>query len=1151
MKSLFRNWWLVTGLAALAGIVILALLLPIFMSSWRPLWVRLAWVGVVLLSWGTAGLWRRHRLRIAAQAIADQLDDPVRDENDALATRMREALAKLKDASAGKRDYLYSRPWYVIIGPPGAGKTTALLNSGLRFPVSDAALKGVGGTRNLDFWFADEAVLVDTAGRYTTQDSDRAVDEGGWRHFLTRMARIRPLQPINGVIVAIGIDEVLAGDVRAIDRHANAIRARLAEMRSALHVRVPVYLCLTKADLILGFEAFFADLDADGRRAVLGATLALDEADKQGVASSVTAQFDKLCGRMFERLPKRLQEETDPARRSLIQGFPTQMSSLRARVDRLVEGIAPASMPVPGSGLLRGIYLTSGVQFGSPLDRILGAVSHSYAVRDTSSMGVGKGRAYFINRLLGDVILAEPGLPQRDPHMLARQRLTTLGGMGALAFVTLAGLVLLGTSFGRNKALQLALLTDTQAIAQTTRASGIDLVEVSGSDPDFEQILPVLQALRSLPHGYADQKAGGPPLSMRFGLYQQGHARSAEQAYLVALQRILLPRLLLQAEKQLQRDAGQPMQLYQPLKAYLMLGGRGPLNRNAVRNWVIDNWETTSLAGPDRMDIRAQLVPHLDAMLADPQFGRIWPKGVAPLDGALIASSRATLGTLSLSERAYALLRQKTDILNRPAWRVAALMGTGDARAFANGAQLLQMEVPWLFTREGYRQGYQVSLQTVQVDLARDLWVFGKDAQTATTRAQMANAHSGIAALYARDYIAAWDTVVAAPQPADYFADVGAFGAFSKTPSAWKLLLLEARKNAMLPALGKAGGPSLPGGMQRLAAAQARVLPSQGVDAGQTIEAHFRPLAVFVGDGRAVAPIDGFIEAIRKAVSARSAADAIGAGSGSVAVQGQFATAIGDVVTSGVVAPPQLQPFITKAQQAGRGAATRSAQGAVTQEYAQSILPACRALVNDHYPFFGDARAEADNGAMLRVFGANGEIDRFVETRLKPLLDMSGPVWRWRSDDPVAASFDPSSAEHFQQAARIRDLIATGFTIRIVGAGFSRQVNSAEFSSGGVAQKLAAGGADIRPLTWNIGALPEAALILFDGNREVQRFGAQGVWALFRLIDAAQKENAGATAFRANFVRGEHSATFRIQLPGTDNPFGRGGIWSFRCPARL
>ena len=175
MNSILFNWWLLTGLAAILIAVLLALVLPLVAPFLRPWWVRLILAAAVALVWGIFAVLRILKGRKASAEIAEELAAPSAGdlEAEALSGRMRTALAGLKDASGSRRDYLYSRPWYVIIGPPGAGKTTALLNSGLRFPFSDSALQGVGGTRNLDVWFADEAVLVDTAGRYTTQPEDQ------------------------------------------------------------------------------------------------------------------------------------------------------------------------------------------------------------------------------------------------------------------------------------------------------------------------------------------------------------------------------------------------------------------------------------------------------------------------------------------------------------------------------------------------------------------------------------------------------------------------------------------------------------------------------------------------------------------------------------------------------------------------------------------------------------------------------------------------------------------------------------------------------------------------------------------------------------------------------------------------------------------
>jgi type VI secretion system protein ImpL len=99
-------------------------------------------------------------------------DELVQAELGELKGKLKEAMGALRKSKMGRQS-LYELPWYVMIGPPGAGKTTAIVNSGLQFPLGDAlgkeAIGGVGGTRNCDWWFTNNAVMIDTAGRYTTQ----------------------------------------------------------------------------------------------------------------------------------------------------------------------------------------------------------------------------------------------------------------------------------------------------------------------------------------------------------------------------------------------------------------------------------------------------------------------------------------------------------------------------------------------------------------------------------------------------------------------------------------------------------------------------------------------------------------------------------------------------------------------------------------------------------------------------------------------------------------------------------------------------------------------------------------------------------------------------------------------------------------------
>jgi type VI secretion system protein ImpL len=131
----------------------------------------------------------------------------------------------------------------VIVGAPGSGKTTALVNSGLKFPLEEAgasqSIKGVGGTRNCDWWFTDEAVLLDTAGRYVTQDSEQKVDASAWLGFLELLKRFRPRQPLNGAIVTVSISDLLYQTDAQRERYARDVRSRVQELHERLGLRFP------------------------------------------------------------------------------------------------------------------------------------------------------------------------------------------------------------------------------------------------------------------------------------------------------------------------------------------------------------------------------------------------------------------------------------------------------------------------------------------------------------------------------------------------------------------------------------------------------------------------------------------------------------------------------------------------------------------------------------------------------------------------------------------------------------------------------------------------------------------------------------------------------------------------------------------------
>ena len=355
--------------------------------------------------------------KIAVSGNESVADERVAKELETLRARFRQAAADLEDARFpspdGRSRAIEELPWYVMIGAPGSGKTTALVNSGLRFPLytrdTGASIPGVGGTRNCDWWFSDEAVLLDTAGRYTTQDSDRKADAAAWHGFLALLKQARPDRPLNGALVTVSALDLMLWTKAERAKFSAHVRMRLSEMYAALNERFPVYVLVTKTDLLAGFTDFFGDLDATARMQVWGTTFD-HEIDPAFIAKPYTQDFTELEERLGAEMLARLHEERDLQRRASIYRFPQQFHAIGPLVGEFLAQ-AFGTQVNHHTLQLRGVYYTSGTQEGNPIDRVLVSLARAFSLeRGAAAVTGNSGKSYFVTRLLREVVFPEANL---------------------------------------------------------------------------------------------------------------------------------------------------------------------------------------------------------------------------------------------------------------------------------------------------------------------------------------------------------------------------------------------------------------------------------------------------------------------------------------------------------------------------------------------------------------------------------------------------------------------------------------------------------------------------------------------------------------------------------------------------------------------
>ncbi|MDX3905819.1 MAG: type VI secretion system membrane subunit TssM [Pigmentiphaga sp.] len=1190
---LSRGLWNFLGLLALAVLIWAAGPL-VAIGDIRPLesrTSRIALIAAIFTIWLVRLAWRKWREgRLNAQLLG-QLSRPARTEENSTtqppASELRELEERFAEAAdllkktrfhnqsvplfeRFSRQYLYQLPWYVFIGAPGSGKTTALVNSGLEFPLADRfgkmAFRGVGGTRNCDWWFTNDAVLLDTAGRYTTHESDRVGDEREWQGFLGLLRKFRGRQPINGAILTISVADLLTASEAERAQHAAVLRRRLQELRTGLGIQFPIYVLVTKMDLLSGFEEYFSDFSREELAQVWGFTFEMERVNSPDfdLLQAFHDEYELLHRRLNDALPDLLAEQADPAKRALSYLLPQQFAGLRYMLARFLSDIFGRSRFEEALSV-RGVYFTSGTQGGEMLDPAMGGIKRYLGVAGAAPKAVAlvpgeHGRSYFLKHVLQKVIFEEAGLAGRNLRWERRNRLVHWAGY-ATAAVLLAALAAGWLNSYRNNA---RYLDEVAAKIPPLQQLGAELA--AGGDNRLGDVLPFLSRIWELPRSERFD-IDAPPLSYGLGLYQGDKIHAAARGvYQRGLDQTLAHHVARRIENALRNAPPNDLEYtYEALRAYLMLYDAGRYDGDFMLTWVLSDLLRTMPAGYTRQQYDT-LHLHLSNLLRDKVL-----KSPFVYDENLVQQQRERLASYSPAERAYSRLRRILMRMPMDEFSVSSMAGPQAASVFRRtSGRPITEGVPGLFSYRGYWDLLNPRVDEIVARMRRDdAWVLGLEAPVEAAKEEHARFVASVKRLYFNDYIKQWDaylgdlslrkaatllesiqvarTLSASDSPLIRLANEVAQQTtlLRDSDSTERSLVDRARERVRgtADALEQMFGPV---GPPTASAAPAEDKPEAVVDR------HFEPWRRLVTEGTSgQPPVAGTVALINELYTFLTSADA--------ALRSSTEPPASEVVTKLRVEasrlPGPLNGVVNELSLSSANNVSGRYRASLEGNVASTIGLSCRQTLEGRYPFARRSQRDVAYNDLARLFGPGAAMDQFFQNNLASQVDTLGASWRFKPGIEGGGGTRSAYLDAFQRASVIRDVYFSGgkqtpsFSVSIKPLEMDPGISQMTLDVDGQIIRYAHGPQVATTVQWPGPRGGTQVRLQLTPQVSASGIATEGPWALNRFVDrAALAPGRSPEIVVATFDLDGRKVALEIAAHSVKSPFRLPEMEGFRCP---
>lgn len=1163
--------------------------------------MRIVCTLVILMVPVLAWLWslRRRNRRLEAErgAVAQRQDDPLLRFVQAQERALDQSLALLRTNLKG-RNALYELPWYLVLGQENTGKTSFINRSSQSFSLSNEIKAGVRRSfadpdlaYDIDWWMGDEAVLIDPPGELVSQadvapvpetDVDASPDANApvqpaatapeparsaarvslppgaharlWAGLVDWLGRNRSRRPLNGVVLMVDLVTLL--NQKASDRKALAIllRTRLAELSRHLGTRPPLYVVLSKFDLLNGFEPFFARLPRAVREDIFGFTFTLDSVhDYDAWLEELAERYDGFIQRLNEQIFDAMGDAATMEAREALFSLVRQLAGMRPVLLGFLEEVLGSDRYITPA-LPRGVYFSSVYQQGLLCDAFVNAASQSYGLTKPTAHAKPSGRSvvYFAQQVFQRIIYPEAGLAGDNLKVMADKRRTLMVGFGVAAL----GCLLMGGGWYHyhdvNRQMAMSVLEKSREFS----AHKID----SGSDPTGRNLLQPLDQIRSAVAVVGDYRKAWPVVS-ELGLYQgRKIGPKVDEAYLQLLSRRFLPELANGVMNAINGAPSGSNQQLAALRVYRMIEDRQNRRPPIVEDWMTQQWQA---AFPGQGSVQNGLMRHLD-------YAMKYADAELPRNQARIAEVQQRLRQIPMPQRVYMTMREQAgkilhsplDLRNEvgPAFDIVYKDPT--ATAGQDGAST---RIDPLLTAAGYH-GYFAAHGKDYTDLAMiDRWTLGERQRIDYSEADKQVLAERVRALYSSDYIDTWQRGLNQLEVVDFndlSQAVTVLGNVISPAAPLRRLVETVRDNTVLsppsPGIAAAGQPR-----DTVEPVAANAITGANVPQVAAIARPFAPLAdLLVAKGDKPSYLDESMAAISRVHDTlKTVHDSPEPGKAALAVVlDRFALKgadpIGNLQRVAVGLPEPLNRQVKKLADESSQVLLIEALKELERRWETDVYRYYQERLAGRYPFSPNSRIDASLEDFTALFGPQGRLAQFKEQYLKLFFDDNLEALYSERRGGYLVRMDVLA--QLEAADRIRDAFfnsrgALGVQFSIQPLGLTSSRRSSVLSVEGQLISYSHGASNSVGLIWpnNLGDSTESRITLVSAAGTSSGLAYRGSWSMFRLLSQARLDSATANSVDLSFSANDGAMRYRITAEKANNPFTQASFDGFALPDTL